>query len=390
MTQVSNSRSPQLPRVLAPLEADLARVGERYLGILAGVSSRTRGLLDETPRFAGKRLRPGLACVAGRIACGEVTDEVATVAAIVELIHTATLIHDDLIDGAEVRRKRATVNARLGDQFAVLVGDVLFTKAYMTAAELEDRFASRYLSAVVDEILEGEIHQDLVTRDASLAEAGYREIIRGKTAALYEAALVVGAHYGGRPDLGEALGRYGHHLGMAFQIVDDRLDLTGDEARVGKTLGRDLGEGKTTLPVILWRQSRPEAERAGALAQVEAAWDDAGGRGPPLRPAGGRRRPRGHGRRRRGRGGGRPRGPRRRPALRRSRPPGDDRALRPRSVLVARRLVAHPRTAPQGGSRCHGRPSWSSRTRTTSARSSPTTSSARASRSWPRGAAARA
>ena len=148
-------------------------------------------------------------------------------------------------------------------------------KAYMTAAQLDDRFASRYLSAVVDEILEGEIHQDLVTRDATLAEAGYREIIRGKTAALYEAALVVGAHYGGRPDRGEALGRYGHHLGMAFQIVDDRLDLTGDEARVGKTLGRDLGEGKTTLPVILWRESRPAGERAEALALVEAAWDDA-------------------------------------------------------------------------------------------------------------------
>ncbi len=271
---VSRAQSPQLPRVLAPLEADLACVEERYLAIVTSVSDRTRDLLDEMPRFAGKRLRPSLACVAGRVACGEVTEEVATVAAIVELIHTATLIHDDLIDAAEVRRKRATLNARFGDQFAVLVGDVLFTKAYMTAAQLEDRFASRYLSAVVDEILEGEIHQDLVTRDASLEASGYREIIRGKTAALYEAALVVGAHYGGRPDLGRPLGRYGHHLGMAFQIVDDRLDLTGDEAQVGKTLGRDLGEGKTTLPVILWRESRPETERAEALALVEAAWDD--------------------------------------------------------------------------------------------------------------------
>jgi len=271
---VSSTRSPRLPRVLAPLEGDLERVGERYLGILSGVSQRTRGLLDDSPRFAGKRLRPSLACVAGRIACGETTEEVATVAAIVELIHTATLVHDDLIDGADVRRKRATLNARLGDQFAVLVGDVLFTKAYMTAANLEDRFASRYLSSVVDEILEGEIHQDLVTRNATLEETGYREIIRGKTAALYEAALVVGAHYGGRPDLGEALGRFGHHLGMAFQIVDDRLDLTGDEARVGKTLGTDLGEGKTTLPVILWRVSRPAGEQADALALIEAAWDE--------------------------------------------------------------------------------------------------------------------
>ena len=162
----------------------------------------------------------------------------------------------------------------MGDDLAVLVGDVLFTKAYRTAAGLEDRFASQYLSAVVDEILEGEIHQDLVSRNAELREADYRRIIRGKTAALYEGAMVVGSHYGGRPDLGDALGRYGHHLGMAFQIVDDRLDLTGDEAEVGKTLGRDLGEGKMTLPLILWRESRPADARRDALALVEAAWDD--------------------------------------------------------------------------------------------------------------------
>jgi len=275
MSSASPKSQPQdLPRVLAPVREDLALVGERYAAIVGGVSDRTQDLLEDAPRFAGKRLRPALACLAGRIAGGRVTPEVATVAAIVELIHTATLVHDDLIDGAVVRRRTATLNARWGDQFAVLVGDVLFTKAYRAAAELEDRFASRYLSSVVEEILEGEIHQDLVSRDTTLPASGYREIIRGKTAALYEAALVVGAHYGGRPDLGGPLGRYGHHLGMAFQIVDDRLDLTGDEARVGKTLGRDLGEGKMTLPVILWRASRPEAERAEAVALIERAWDD--------------------------------------------------------------------------------------------------------------------
>ncbi len=264
-----------LPAVLEPIRDALDRVGACYEEILADVSWRTRDMTSQAARFSGKRLRPGLTCIASRIAGGGVGADVATVAAIVELIHTATLVHDDVLDGADVRRKVATVNARWGDGIAVLVGDVLFSKAYLAAACLGDRFASRYLSEVVGEILEGEIHQDVVSRDPNLAEDEYRAIIRGKTAALYEAALVVGAHYGGAPEMGGPLGRYGHHLGMAFQIVDDRLDLTGDEATMGKTLGRDLGEGKTTLPVILWLRERPDSERRAAISMVETAWDDA-------------------------------------------------------------------------------------------------------------------
>ncbi|MFV1960095.1 MAG: polyprenyl synthetase family protein, partial [Planctomycetota bacterium] len=211
--------------MLAPLEADLDRVGACYRKILADVSRRTRDMASQAARFGGKRLRPGLTCVAARIAGGGVSEDVATVAAIVELIHTATLVHDDVLDGADVRRRVATVNARWGNGVAVLVGDVLFSKAYHAAARLEDRYASRYLSGVVGTILEGEIHQDVASYDSHLLEEDYRAIIRGKTAALYEAALVVGAHYGGPTEAAEALGRYGHHLGMAFQIVDDRLDL---------------------------------------------------------------------------------------------------------------------------------------------------------------------
>lgn len=274
MALVSGTPSQDLPGILAPLESDLDRVGEAYREILSSLSWRTRDLLEQTTHFGGKRLRPALTCVAARIAGRGVTNDVATVAALVELIHTATLVHDDVIDAGDIRRKRATVNARWGDQIAILAGDVLFTKAYLTAAHLEDRFASRYLAEVVDRILEGEIHQDLVSRNADLGEEEYRQIIRGKTAALYQGALVVGAHYGGRPERGAPLARYGHHIGMAFQIVDDRLDLCGSEDEVGKTLGRDLGEGKMTLPLILWRESRGEDERAAALALVEAAWDD--------------------------------------------------------------------------------------------------------------------
>jgi octaprenyl-diphosphate synthase len=272
---MARDRSAELPEVLDPVRDDVRRVGERYDAILAGVSERTQAVVGQASRFGGKRLRPALTCLAARVAGSSATEEVATVAAIVELIHTATLVHDDVLDGAVVRRRVATLNARWGDGIAVLGGDVLFSRAYHAASCLADRFASRYLSAVVGEVLEGEIHQDLVSRNASLPEEEYRLIVRGKTAALYEAALVVGAHYGGAPKpVEEALGRFGHHFGMAFQIVDDRLDLTGDEATVGKSLGRDLGEGKTTLPVILWLRGRPARERDEARALVEAAWDD--------------------------------------------------------------------------------------------------------------------
>lgn len=264
-----------LPAVLQPLAQDMTRVESAYRDILGGVSARSQDVIQQSAAFAGKRLRPGLTLLAGRICEGRVRDDVATVAAVIELIHTATLVHDDILDAADVRRQIATVNARFGEQAAVLAGDVLFSRAYRAAAYLDDPFAARYLSDVVGEVLEGEIHQDLVAHNASLAEDDYRAIIRGKTAALYEGALRVGAHYAqGTAEQVDALGRFGHHLGMAFQIVDDHLDLAGQEEVVGKSLGRDLAEGKTTLPVILWRDALPDGDRPAALARIEAAWKD--------------------------------------------------------------------------------------------------------------------
>lgn len=273
-----------LPDVLEPLRADLDAVGRAYERILdprAGHAeprpgeAHVREMVAHAARFTGKRLRPALACIASRIVCGSVPADVAGVAAVVELIHTATLVHDDVLDAAVTRRKVATLNALWGNDTAVLLGDVLFSRAYLAAARLSDRFASVYLSEVVGEVLEGEIRQNRERHNLDLDEATYRAIVRGKTAALYEAALVVGAHYAGgaRPVVG-ALSAYGHHLGMAFQIVDDRLDLAGDESTVGKSLGVDLREGKVTLPVILWLRGRPARERDESRALVEAAGRD--------------------------------------------------------------------------------------------------------------------
>jgi octaprenyl-diphosphate synthase len=263
------------PDVHEPVRQDLEAVGEAYTRILETRSPHLAEMVGHAARFTGKRLRPALACIASRIVRDTVSPDVASVAAIVELIHTATLVHDDVLDAADVRRKVATLNAIWGNDTAVLLGDVLFSRAYLAAARLEDRYASVYLSEVVGEVLEGEIRQNRERHNLDLDESAYRTIIRGKTAALYEAALVVGAHYaGGERDLVRALGAYGHHLGMAFQMIDDRLDLSGDEATVGKSLGTDLREGKTTLPVILWLKGRPSRERSDARAQVEAAAHD--------------------------------------------------------------------------------------------------------------------
>jgi octaprenyl-diphosphate synthase len=265
----------ELPEVLRPVAGDVAAVEEAFRRILAAPSDPLREMVAHAGRFSGKRLRPALTCVAARAVGGTVTAEVATVAAIVELIHTATLVHDDVLDGALVRRKVATLNAIWGTDTAVLLGDVLFSRAYLAAARLEDRHASVYLSEVVGRVLSGEIRQNRERHNLDLSEEAYREIVEGKTSSLYEAAVAVGAHYAGaRPAHVEALSVYGRRLGTAFQIADDRLDLAGDPKTVGKSLGTDLREGKTTLPVILWLRGRPAGERAAARALVEEAGRD--------------------------------------------------------------------------------------------------------------------
>ena len=171
-----------LPDVLAPVREDLERVQLAYRDILSDVSPEVAEIVGGAARFSGKRLRPALTCVAARIAGGAMTPDVATVAAIVEMIHTATLVHDDILDGADVRRRMPTLNARWGDQMAVLVGDVLFSRAYRTASYVTDRFASQHLADAVGEVLEGEILQDALARTPELSEVQYRRIIRGKTA----------------------------------------------------------------------------------------------------------------------------------------------------------------------------------------------------------------
>ncbi len=207
-------------------------------------------LVDHCGDYQGKRLRPALLLLAGR-ACGSMTEAHPVLAAVVEMIHTATLVHDDVLDESMVRRHAATVNAEWGNETAVLLGDYLFTHAFHLAATLETTMACRWIGRATNKVCEGEMQQVHHRGNLELDERSYFAIIEGKTAELTAVACRLGAHYSGADEpTTEALDRYGRNLGIAFQIADDVLDIWGEERLTGKSLGTDLEKQKLTLPVI--------------------------------------------------------------------------------------------------------------------------------------------
>jgi len=242
---------------LEAVEAAIGRVASPPAGYVKDLVEYVRG-------FGGKRLRPALVMLSGRaIDAAAVGETHARVGAVVELIHTATLVHDDILDGSLMRRNRKTLHELEGQEVSVLLGDFLLASAYAEAASLEDRFASRYLSKVTRTVCQGEVLQVHNRGNVDLPEADYLEIIEKKTAVLYAASCEVGARYaGGDGALVQALHDFGMGIGMAFQIVDDVLDLTGDEEVVGKSLGTDLDRCKMTLPLIHFLREGPRASVA--------------------------------------------------------------------------------------------------------------------------------
>jgi len=259
-----------LQSLLAPIRDDLAQVEGEIRRMLETHARPLERLLQHVSRFAGKRLRPALAMAAARL-FGPVRPEHVTAAAIVELIHTATLVHDDILDESTMRRRVETINALVGSETAVLLGDYIFATCFKEAASLEDRFVSRYLSEVVAIVCRGEILQVHHRNDFDLDEETYFTIIEEKTAALYAAALRCGARLAGAGDEAEqALYTFGLKLGCAFQIVDDILDLTGEEEAVGKSLGTDLEKAKMTLPLLRLRDAAQEEDREHLRAVVRS------------------------------------------------------------------------------------------------------------------------
>jgi octaprenyl-diphosphate synthase len=198
----------------------------------------------------GKRLRPALLILAAR-ACGYQGTSHRELAAVIEFIHTATLLHDDVVDESGLRRGRATANALFGNAAAVLVGDFVYSRAFQMMVAVDNVRVLRVLADATNVIAEGEVLQLMNCRNPDLDEDGYLRVIRYKTAKLFEAATRLGAILGGVGEqVEEAMAAYGAHLGTAFQLVDDVLDYSGDHAVIGKNVGDDLAEGKTTLPLI--------------------------------------------------------------------------------------------------------------------------------------------
>ena len=198
----------------------------------------------------GKRLRPALLIlVAG--ACGYQGSAHHLLAAVVEFIHTATLLHDDVVDDSKLRRGRATANAAFGNPASVLVGDFLYSRAFQMMVEVQDMRVMEVLADATNTIAEGEVLQLLSIHNVNTTEADYLRVVRSKTAKLFEAAGRLGGIISGvNPELEEDLAAYGRHIGTAFQLVDDILDYSGELEKTGKNIGDDLAEGKVTLPLI--------------------------------------------------------------------------------------------------------------------------------------------
>lgn len=211
----------------------------------------------------GKRLRPLLALICAR-ACGYQGDRHIDIAAIIEFIHTATLLHDDVVDESDLRRGKETANNVWGNQAAVLVGDFLYSRSFEMMVDVGSMRVMEILASTTNVIAEGEVLQLLNCHDPDTTEERYMEVIHSKTARLFEAACQLGAVLAGKsPEEEQAMARYGMHLGTAFQLVDDMLDYTASSEAMGKNVGDDLAEGKPTLPLIVaLRQS------TGATAQM--------------------------------------------------------------------------------------------------------------------------
>jgi octaprenyl-diphosphate synthase len=255
----------RLAAVYAAIGPDLQAAEHVFARELASRFPFVQSLVDHCADFRGKRLRPTLLLLTAQACGGARNPAHPTLAAVVEMIHTATLVHDDILDEAMVRRHAATVNAEWGNEAAVLMGDYLFTHAFHLASTLDSTLACRWIGRATNLVCEGEMQQVHSRGNVDLDESAYFEIIRGKTAELTAVSCRLGAHYAGADAATvDAMDAYGRDLGVAFQIADDVLDLWGDERTTGKSLGTDLEKQKLTLPLIRLLSTAP----AGLAARI--------------------------------------------------------------------------------------------------------------------------
>jgi octaprenyl-diphosphate synthase len=269
--------SPSAAAVLALIADDMREVD----GVVARRLASTVPLVGQVSRYiissGGKRLRPALLLLVCR-ALGYRGEQRFNLAAVVEFIHTATLLHDDVVDESTMRRGRATANEHFGNPASVLVGDFLYSRAFQMMLDARDMRVMEILADATNVIAEGEVMQLMNMHDPNLDEAAYVQVIRSKTAKLFEASARLGAVLAGAsPAVEQACAEYGQAVGTAFQVIDDVLDYAGTAEELGKNLGDDLREGKVTLPLIAAMRRGSDEQRAlirravetGDLAELE-------------------------------------------------------------------------------------------------------------------------
>ena len=262
------SRDEKLAEILRPLDDDLQCVTDRLMDYLKNPTAR---MVTYLVTAGGKRLRPALVLLAGHSG-GDYRarhEALIDLAAAIELVHTATLIHDDIIDESLLRRKQPTFHTRFGTERAVLMGDYLYSVAFAIFAKLEQPYVTQYMAEVCQQLSRGELNEVDSRLNFQLTESEYLGIVRDKTASLIAACGHLGASVtGAAPGTVERVTQFGWNLGLAFQIVDDCLDLTGDELTVGKTLRSDLEKGSLSLPIIYLSASLSSAERERLFAPI--------------------------------------------------------------------------------------------------------------------------
>ncbi len=272
---MNQTLTPAEPRPTASLFALISRDLDEVERLLQQNLNNARpgvdSLLSHLAHYKGKRLRPALLLLVAQ-ACGKIVPAHHLLAAVVEMIHTATLVHDDVLDHATVRRHVPTVNALWGNQASILLGDFLFTHAFHLSSTLGDVRACRIIGEATNRLCEGELQQICRRGQLDLCEDEYLDIVDAKTAELTACACKLGALYAGRSEeVIKRLTNYGRALGVAFQIADDLLDLIGEETLAGKSLGSDLEQQKLTLPLIHLLHHAPAEQRLRVRGILEAA-----------------------------------------------------------------------------------------------------------------------
>ncbi len=259
--QLKTSPTVSLDALYSLIQDDLKRVDTTILGSINRDVPLIYDIAQHIIASGGKRIRPAITLIAARL-CQNTSSRHIGIAAAVELIHTATLLHDDVVDESLLRRGLATANASFGNKASILVGDFLLSRAFQLMVADDTRTALKILSNASVVISQGEVSQLMHEGNLDIGHADYMQIITSKTAVLFAAASELGAVVSEQLDKQDALREYGLSLGIAFQLVDDALDYAADQKTLGKTVGDDFREGKITLPVLLAYQAANEEERA--------------------------------------------------------------------------------------------------------------------------------